>query len=212
MLTAPGDLLLLGGDGVGRLEGQAEDVDGALEGVDGAGVITLPEGGALGQLAVEEAGAVGEDLAVLDVDVEVGVVDVDAVHRLLEVDVGDAVGAHVVVLDDAELGAGGHLLGQVAGHLEVVGAGDRGGAGLAALDGRGLGVGRVRRERVLAQVDAALGEDGAAVVRLGPGLGVGHDRRGQAGEAENHGVLHPERLFGVVGGEEEEEEERSDDG
>ena len=55
------------------------------------------------------------------VDVEVGIVDIKAVDGLLEVDVGNAVGADVVVRDGAELEIREGLLDQRLGGLDVVG-------------------------------------------------------------------------------------------
>lgn len=54
------------------------------------------------------------------VDVEVGVVDINAVGSLLEVDVANAVGANVVVLDGAEGHVGEGALDELGGSGNVV--------------------------------------------------------------------------------------------
>lgn len=56
------------------------------------------------------------------VDVEVCVVDVKSVGSLLKVDMGNAVGADVVVFNDTESGVFGNRLDELGGSLEIVGA------------------------------------------------------------------------------------------
>lgn len=56
------------------------------------------------------------------VDVEVCVVDVKSVGGLLKVDMGNAVGADVVIFNDTESGIFGNRLDELGGCLEVVGA------------------------------------------------------------------------------------------
>lgn len=136
-------------------------------------------------------------MVVTYINMEVGIVNVDAVNSLLEVHVGNAIVPDVVILNHAELGVGSNLLDQLRRSLNVVtGAGD----GEASLDRAGLGVAADARDGVLLQVNATLAE---ARVRVGgSSLRVGVDGH-EAGEAKNQGVSHREEEGEGLGQEQE---------
>lgn len=90
----------LGGSGGGGINGQAEGVDGTLQGI---GRFDAGEPGLGGEFARVEGVTEGENLPVAaNVHIEVRVVDVETVDGLLEVEVRHAVGARVVILRQTE--------------------------------------------------------------------------------------------------------------
>lgn len=116
------------------------------------------------------------------VDVEVTVVDINAVDRLPEVDVGNAVGADIVVVNDTELEARDGRLDKLGRGLDVVGG--------ALGDGHDLGrVGRQLGALVFGDLghEEAVDVDSAPRQRRSMGLaplGVGLDVGREAREAE----------------------------
>jgi hypothetical protein len=104
------------------------------------------------------------------------------VCSLLEVHVGNAVAAHVVVLDNAELGARNDLLDKLLGCLDIV---FRGELSLRLRDGPGAGVVGEDGHVEVGDVHAALGHTlGLAA------LGVGSHLAGQACNTNESLVLH----------------------
>lgn len=103
---------------------------------------------------------------------------------LLEVDVGNAIAANVVVINSAELQVRELLLDQVLSCLEVIRR--RGDSHLAVLEPRCLAVAANIRHDELGDVDATLGQ---SIVAVGCSArqGVGCNK---AGEAKDHLVLH----------------------
>jgi hypothetical protein len=109
------------------------------------------------------------------------------VNGLLEVDVGNAVLANVVVVDDAELDAGGNRLDEVGGRLDVGLTLDHHLDRLGLLGNLGRGVVRKLRQAELGDVDATL--DNVSLVGVGP-MGVSLHVGGEASQTKESERLH----------------------
>lgn len=178
--------------------GQRENASGTRESAGRIDVFTLAQRAVCGDLSGEEVVSVGEDVTILaDVDVEVGVVDIEAVNGLLEVDVADTVGANVVV-GHTELRLGQDALQQFGGGLYVVatlqdlqrGVGLGGAAGLVLLCGLGS---------ELIQVQSTLAQACLVGIVVRSTVGVGERQSRADDEAGQQRVTHLERSNGGDG-------------
>lgn len=152
-----GSILGLSGGRTG-LNGEAEDVDGALESGNGVGESARDKRALLGDLSGEKVVTEREDLAILDVDLEVGIVNVNAVDGLLQVDVSNTAGADEVVLDNAELSTRDRLLDELLGSRDVVATLLNSHGDLVALGSLRGGVAGHIRHAEARQVNATLAE------------------------------------------------------
>lgn len=119
-------------------------------------------------------------MGVAYVDVEISIVNVKTVDSLAEVDVGNAIGGNVVVINNAELNTGNDLLDESSGGLNIVAAGK---SEVRLLDGVGLAVARKIGHGVAGEVDTALAKLGVGVGMSALRMSVDSD---QASKAKNH--------------------------